>query len=174
VIELYCGAQGFARSRIDAAPILMLGQEVFLRPSCFLIRDGQIHVLSAQRLAPINFAGCWNCNSRPPNYVDVDVSIAVLQPLVPPILWTATESSHHLAFDFFRNAWAVSHRAYDVPVPLIRRRDPSAVSGYEEPWLDAATRADPARDAPPLEKRVWWAGLYPSSIVREVFRGQKD
>ena len=173
VVELYDAAQRFARDRIAPAPILMLGQEVFLDPSRFVVEGNRIHVLSAERLAPVNFAACWNSNSRPPNYVDVDAAVGVVQPLVPPILWEATASTHHLMFDFFRNSWAARHEQLVVPIPKIRRVDYETVDESEEPWLSAAARANPraAAKLPAGQRYPWWTGYTePSLLVRELFR----
>jgi hypothetical protein len=172
VIELYAGAQKFARARIGPAPIWMMGQEVFVDPDRFLVDGNKIHVLSAQALTPVNFASCWNCPTRPPNYVDIDVSVRVLQPLVPPIFWAATQHAHHLMFDFFRNGWCVSHKLYDVPVPVIRDVDETAVDfgRFDEPWIRAANRAEPDHSFPQPRRSPWWVGYGASgTVIREVF-----
>ncbi len=178
VIELYQRAQRFAEARILPAPILMLGQEVLLDPTRFVVEPGAIHVLSAQRLAPINFAACWNCRSEPLNYVDIAASVGVLQPLVPPILWEATRETHHLMFDFFRNTWMVEQRRYDVPVPQIRIVDPEEVDDGDEIWFIAAHNADPQRGLPelPMHGRTpWWAHYLRSNpVICEMWRKRDE
>lgn len=167
VVDLYTRAQTFCRDRIDPAPITMLGQRVYLDPSRFQISGNQIHVLSRTRLAPVNFAACWNCHSSPPNFVDVDYEVGVVQPLVPPILWEATAHTHHLMFDFFRNGWAVSYDRYEVAIPRIRNVDYETVDETETPWLEASGTCaiDPAR---PDVQRPFWSEVN-SALIRELY-----
>lgn len=168
VIELYRRAQAFCRARIEPAPIVMLGQEVFLDPSRFQITGNQIHVLSSTRLAPVNFAACWNCPSDPPNYLDVERVASVVQPLVPPILWEATPATHHLMFDFFRNGWAVSESSYEVPIPEIRHVDPEIVEPSDLPWLDRARTCAVVEGRPPVQT-PFWSSEDGSPLIRELY-----
>lgn len=167
VVDLYTRAQTFCRARIDAAPITILGHAVYLDASRFQISGNQIHVLSRERLAPVNFAACWDCHSSPPNFVDVDYEVGVLHPLVPPILWEATATTHHLMFDFFRNGWAVSHDRYDVAIPRIRNMDFRTVDETETPWLEASgnCHVDPKR---PEVHRPFWSHDN-SALIRELY-----
>lgn len=170
IVELYTRAQRFARARLDTAPIMMLGQQIYLDPSRFVVDADKIHVLSADRLAPVNFASCWNCPSRPPNYLDIDLHVGVVQPLVPPILWEATRETHHLMFDFFRNAWAASMKQYRVPVPRIAMLEPTEVDEDENPWIAAAQHAD-LRPHPPASRTPFWAHYGRDSLlIRELYR----
>jgi hypothetical protein len=173
VLELYGRAQAFARARIGPAPVAMLGQQVFLDPSRFVIDGNQLHVLSADRLAPVNFAACWNCHGSPPNFVDVDLRVGVLQPLVPPILWEATRATHHLMFDFFRNGWAVRHKQYEVPVPRVRIVDHETVDEDETPWLAAAERSELAQGLPEVRGPFWAYDTARSPLIRELFADRK-
>ena len=166
VMDLYQRAQKFARARLAPAPIVMLGQEIYLDATRFVVDGNQLHVLSRDRLTPINFASCWNCRSIPPNYLDISINTNVVQPLVPPILWEATHATHHLMFDFFRNGWAVSHKQYDVPVPTIRIVSHHTVDEGEEPWCSVAWQADVRRDRPPSRYRVFWGD---SNVNRELY-----
>lgn len=170
VVDIYTRAQTFARARIGPAPIVMLGQEIYLDATRFLVDGNKLHVLSKDQLTPINFAACWNCRSSPPNYVDIDVTANVVQPLVPPILWEATPGTHHLMFDFFRNDWLVSHAQYDVPVPVIRIEADETIDDGD-PWLAAARRADPDDSLPPV-RRLFWS--YDNAVIRELYADRKD
>ncbi len=167
VVDLYTRAQVFARARVDPAPITILGRDVYLDSSRFQISGNQIHVLSRERLAPVNFAACWNCHSSPPNFVGVDFEVGVLHPLVPPILWEATANTHHLMFDFFRNGWAVSHDRYDVAIPRIRNLDFQTVDETETPWLEASGNChlDPKR---PEVAMPFWSRVN-SALIRELY-----
>jgi uncharacterized protein (TIGR02996 family) len=169
VNEIYGGAQRFARARLDPAPILVLGHEVYLHRAQFVVDGNLVHVLSRERLAPVNFAACWNCRSSPQNYVAVDITIAALHPLVPPIIWRATRSTHHLMFDFFRNAWAVSHETIDVPVPRVRRAADDEVPD-NEPWIEAAWHAAPDHSAPAVQDPPWWAHRSSTVVIRDLLR----
>jgi hypothetical protein len=167
IIEVYERAQTFARLRILPAPVVMMGQEVFLDPARFVVQPGAIHVLSAEALSPVNFAACWNFGGSPDNYVDVDAAVGVLHPLVPPILFRETEDCYHLMFDFFRNSWMVKHRQYDVPVPYIRQVDPGeAEDSGETPWMDAVEQASIAPH-PKAAHEPWWGDDSP--LVRELY-----
>ena len=170
VVELYLRAQTFCRARIDPAPIVMLGQQVLLDPSRFQIAGNQIHVLSSERLAPVNFAACWNCLSSPRNYVDIDCRLDVLQPLVPPILWEATPATHHLMFDFFRNGW-VDQRSYQLAIPKIRIDDFETVDENDDPWLDAS-RSVPIDDRhlPRAVQYPFWAHYMRTALIRELYK----
>jgi hypothetical protein len=159
--------QRFARSRVVPAPVLMMGQEVFLDPERFVVERGAVHVLSAEALSPVNFAACWNFGGSPENYIDVVAKLDVLQPLVPPILFRETEGCFHLMFDFFRNSWMVKRRQYAVPVPYIAPVNPEdAEEQGETPWSDAV---DPKSIAPHprAPKEPWWSEDTP--LVRELY-----
>ncbi|MEL6341636.1 MAG: hypothetical protein AAFV53_00790 [Myxococcota bacterium] len=89
------------RKHLEHAPIFILGQELFFDPSQFIIDGDKIHVLSNQRLAPINFANFWQ------PYVHAEVSVEPLHPLVPPILFSRRAGCLHLTLCFFQNDWSV-------------------------------------------------------------------
>jgi hypothetical protein len=139
IIDVYDRAQEFACKRVNPAPLVILGEEVFLDRSRFVRRPGAIHVLSDRAIAPVNFAACWNDGPMAHNYIDVEAKLSTLLPLVPPILFTEIDGCYHLRFDFFRNSWMVSDRKCVVPVPRIGDAD------YDDwaaaPWFDAIERA---------------------------------
>jgi hypothetical protein len=141
IIAFYERAQEFACKRVNPAPLVILGEEVFLDRSRFVRRPGAVHVLSDRALSPVNFASCWNDIGSPENYVDVEARLTALAPLVPPILFTEIEGCYHLRFDFFRNSWLVSERTCVVPVPRISDVDPYEAEGGDTPWLDAIDSA---------------------------------
>ncbi|WP_079408618.1 hypothetical protein [Streptomyces sp. 3211] len=167
IVDLNEAAQTFAKAHIMPAPILMLGQDVVLDPEKFVVRGNQIHVLSKESLAPVNFAACWNSGGTPPNYIDVAATVGAAHFLVPPIVFFETEDFYHLQFDFFRNTWMVKHQQSPVPVPRIRDIDEmdfdpddwdtrvEAAVAY--PWMAAV---DPSLIKEPSGKRKaapWWA-----------------
>jgi hypothetical protein len=117
VVDVYSRAQRFAMKRIFSAPLTILGQEVFLDPGRFVVEADKIHVLSSERLGPLHFAGARFLD--PEDFIDVDVSLDTLQPLVPPIHYRESGELLHLACDLFRNSWMVSHRSEQVPVPRV-------------------------------------------------------
>jgi hypothetical protein len=125
VVDAYAAAQARARALIMPAPLLMLGQEVFLDPERFVVTESLIHVLSSDVLAPLNFAGgfgCWeghggaNC---PADYLDVELTVDAPRLLVPPIAYVERPTHCHLMLDVFRNAWAASYRPQAVGVPKV-------------------------------------------------------
>lgn len=168
IIEYFERAQRFAKQRVFAAPIVLMGQEIFLDPTQFVVEPGRIQVLSEQSLAKVNFAACWNFGGDPSNYVDVAQTVHVLQPLVPPILYVETAGCYHLMFDFFRNSWRVKSLEYDVPIPYISDVDPgTAEERGKTPWLTAAKRAHVKRgqrggDGP------WW-GETSTGVMAELY-----
>jgi hypothetical protein len=181
IVELYTSAQHFAQRRILPAPVLLMGQEIFLDPEKFLVEGDKIHVLGGEALQPVNFAACWNAGGSPPNYLDIESWVQAQHLLVPPILFVETQGCWHLMFDFFRNGWMVDHRSLPVPVPRIRPYDESFDDGaadYDEeeegydplqPWMaaaDALAHPDGRRHDQP-----WWAES--SSLVRELFARPK-
>jgi hypothetical protein len=139
IIGFYRRAQEFACKRVNPAPLVILGEEVFLDRSRFVRRPGAVHVLSDRALAPVNFASCWGDGvGSPQNYIAVEANLSALTPLVPPILFTEIDGCYHLRFDFFRNSWMVSDRKSEVPVPRINDIEPS--DDGESPWIDAIDR----------------------------------
>ncbi|MEZ4238500.1 MAG: hypothetical protein R3F59_20575 [Myxococcota bacterium] len=165
IVDLFARTQRFARRRIDPAPVLAMGQEIFLDPSRFRVGPGRIDVLGPQPLAPVNFAACWNAGGSPDNYVDVDLTLEAHHLLVPPILYRQTERSVHLMFDLFRNGWMVRHEAVEVPVPRIGVLGPEeAEETGATPWFDAVPPAAvrPAADA----DLPWWGD---GALVAELF-----
>lgn len=167
IIDLYARAQSFAKERILPAPVLMLGEEVFLDRDRFVVQNGAIHVLSAGALAPVNFAACWNYGGSPDNYVDVAASLEALHPLVPPILFTEREGAYHLMFDLFRNSWMVKSSLETVPVPMIRLLDPQeAEESGAAPWLEAVDEAIVKRTGKPAAD-PWWSDGTP--LVHELY-----
>lgn len=167
VVELYTRAQQFCRTRLDPAPIAMLGNQVYLDPARFQISGNQIHVLSSSRLAPVNFAACWNCRSTPPNFVAVDYELTALQPLVPPILFEVTPGTHHLMFDFFRNGWTVQRDT--VAIPRIRSVDLENVDENDWPWMEANLEraVDPGVD---VHNPFWSYYSARSPLIRELYK----
>jgi hypothetical protein len=127
--------------------MLMLGQDVVIDPEKFLVQGNQIHVLGKEPLAPVNFAACWNSGGRPENYIDVAATVDAAHFLVPPILFSETDDSYHLQFDFFRNTWMVKHRQLTVPVPRIRDL---GEMGFDPDYWDSdwGSRADMAEAYP--------------------------
>lgn len=170
VVDLYERAQAFVRARLLPAPVLMMGEEVFLDPARFVVAGGMIHVLSERALAPVNFAACWNFGGSPGNYLGVEETVTALQPLVPPILYTESADGYHLCFDFFRNGWTVACERQALPVPRILPLNPAeAEESGEEPWLDSVDEALVRPEATPATQRParsWWSGDSP--LMREL------
>lgn len=168
IVEYFERAQAFAKRRVFPAPIFLLGQEVFLDPEQFVVEAGRIQVLSEQTIAPVNFAACWNFGGSPSNYVDVDRTVAVLQPLVPPILFVETADCYRLMFDFFRNSWMVKPLEYSVPIPFVSDVDPGeAEERGKTPWLTAAKKANVKRGQKG-GKGPWW-GESTSGVMAELY-----
>lgn len=134
VIAEYARARRWAMRRIFAAPITMLGTELFLDPARFVVVADKIHVLSSKRLGPVHFAGASFFHDE--DFVGVDVTLEALQPLVPPIGFREEGDTLHLSCDLFRNSWMVSHRSEAVPVPRVL--DGRDVAPEMSPWLSAA------------------------------------
>jgi hypothetical protein len=146
------------RGILESAPVLVMGQEVFLNSSAFDVRADVIHVLSAKALAPLHFAACMFEEERtPPDCVRAGGTVQAMQWLVPPIFWSVHEGMIHLRFDFFRNGWWVpKQRVEHVPLPMIPSED--ELERVDAPrWLEAAAglaegRAVQSKDA----WTPWW------------------
>ncbi|MFT3712870.1 MAG: hypothetical protein QM817_34895 [Archangium sp.] len=167
IIDLYESAQRFAKKHVGPAPVLLMGDEVFIDPSRFVVDGDKVHVLSEQALTPVNFAACWNFGGSPDNYVGVDSMVTALQPLVPPLSFGVEGAYWHLRLDFFRNSWLVKERRLEVPIPLIRNIDPGqAEDEGETPWLDAVGDELVDDTAPKAKSTVWWGNDSP--LLREL------
>jgi hypothetical protein len=177
IVELYERAQQFAKRRILPAPVLLMGQEIFLDPDKFRVESDKIHVLGGELLQPVNFAACWNYGGFPPNYLDVESTVEALHLLVPPILFAETDGCWHLMFDFFRNGWMVAQRPLFVPVPSIRGYDRSFDEGPTdedfplEPWMTAAGGEAALDNQTRLYDRPWWGDH--GALVRELYAKPK-
>ena len=134
VLEVHALARRWAMRRILAAPILMLGKQVFLDPQRFVVEGDRIHVLSRERPGPLHFAGARFFG--PEDFIGVDVVLGALQPLVPPMFFHVTDEVVHLRCDLFRNGWMVDVRSEVVPVP--RALDGDDAIPDHTPWLGAA------------------------------------
>ncbi len=170
IIDLYASAQAFVQKRLMPAPVSLMGDQVMLDPSRFVIDGDKVHVLSKSALAPVNFAACWNFGGSPPNYVRVEATVEALQPLVPPILFGSEGDCWHLRFDFFRNSWMVKLERQSLPIPVIADLDPAeAEEGDpdegEDLWTSQALdEADPQAKLP--KASAWWGSDSP--LLREL------
>ncbi len=141
VIDVYEFAAGRVRARLGEAPVVLMGQEVWLNPSRFLVTENQIHVLSADRLEPIHFAAmswCWHGHERS-DYIVTELSVTTLSPMLPPILWRREGDLLLLKCDFFQNTWQRSGRPSScgrgrVFIPRVASRTDS---GRDVEWRDA-------------------------------------
>ncbi len=175
IVELYENARAFVRRRLDPAPVMIMGEQVFVDPSRFVVEGDKLHVLSRSAIAPVNFASCWNFGGGPSHYVGVETTVRALQPLVPPILFGSEGALWHLRFDFFRNSWMVKLEENELAIPVIRNLNPMAVEegdvdgGFEdgeEPWTEAAApSADLDTKAMP-KSTLWWGPDSP--LLREL------
>ncbi|MFZ5446806.1 MAG: hypothetical protein ACOZQL_42860 [Myxococcota bacterium] len=166
VLELYASAQEFARRRLANAPVMLMGDQVLIDPSRFVVDGDKVHVLSDAALAPVNFAACWNYGGTPANYLGLETTVQALQPLVPPVLFGVEQDCWHLRFDFFRNSWVARPEVVDVPIPSIRDIDPGqAEEEGGEPWMEAAGDLE-LPDAPRAKANLWWGDDSP--LLREL------
>lgn len=168
-IDLYVSAQQFVQKRLLPAPVMLMGDQVLLDPSRFVVDGDKVHVLSKSALAPVNFAACWNFGGSPDSYLGVETSLDALHPLVPPILFGSEGGCWHLRFDFFRNSWMVKLDRQSLPVPVIRDLDPMAVEDgavdEDAQWtLQAEGEADPQAKLP--QASAWWGNDSP--LLREL------
>ncbi|MBL8916767.1 MAG: hypothetical protein JNM17_39055 [Archangium sp.] len=175
VLDLYCAAQTFARERIFPAPVMVMGEEVLLDPSRFVVEADRVHVLSDKRLAPVNFAACWNYGGSPEAYVGVEARVTTLQPLVPPMLFSREGDTWHLRLDFFRNDWLVKNQVEQVPVPSIGAVDPNDAEEWDwdsedgeaqQSWLDAAQKVEAKVRKSAPKANTWWGADSP--LLREL------
>jgi hypothetical protein len=122
IVKLYERAQWQARYRIEHAPIFLLGDELFLDRTRFVVGAGRIDVLSDAVIEPLHFAACnfvYREGAR--RHLGIAGTVHALQPLVPPILFTEQAHTYHLMLDLFRNSWVVGGAQLRVPVPRLHR-----------------------------------------------------
>lgn len=175
VLDLYGAAQVFAKERLFPAPVMVMGEEVLLDPSRFVVEADRVHVLSEARLAPVNFAACWNYGGSPEAYVGVEARVMTLQPLVPPMLFGREGDTWHLRLDFFRNGWLVKNTVEHVPVPSIGAVGPaeaeernweSEEGEAHDSWLTAAQKLEAKVKKSAKKVNTWWGADSP--LLREL------
>lgn len=140
VLLAYESAKALLHPLLVAAPILLMGQELSITSSRFVIEPGRITILSPERLKPINFAACWS-SEAPADYLDSASAVDTLSALLPPLLFDVQDSVIHLRLDLFRNTWT-RHSLKHIPLPT-----PSASSSNT--W-----RARTKRALPELERAL--------------------
>ena len=141
-IDVYTMAQDYAKRRIEAAPINVLGQEVFINPERFVIEGDRVHVLTGEKLDRVNFAACGNDEYSAIGVIGVDANVSALHLLVPPILFKRRGDLVHLIFDFFRNSWTLRSQPVAAPVPVIGNDWFGSANG----WADAVQGDDDSED----------------------------
>ncbi|MDF1662485.1 MAG: hypothetical protein P1V97_11980 [Planctomycetota bacterium] len=174
VLDLFRRAQNFSKKRVEPAAVLFLGQELLLDPERFIVKHDKIYVLSDKKLAPVNFASCWQCSMEPPDYIDVDLSIEALHFNLPPILYREFDGYYHLMFDFFRNSWMVDQSQQTIPIPKITTK--AWDSDAAKLWLDEVDPAIVKTELKTTRKREnypFWA--YPQTpLVKELYDTTED
>jgi hypothetical protein len=120
IIDVYKDAQAFAQAHLMPAPILMMGEEIFLDESKLVVEGDKIHILGDRAVAPVNFAACWNWGGGPLDWLGVETKLNAVHALVPPITFRDRDGCWHLSFDFFRNGWMVRQKQVTIPIPKIR------------------------------------------------------
>lgn len=173
IVELYESASAFVKRRLAPAPVMIMGEQVSLDPSRFVVEGDKLHVLSRSAMAPVNFASCWNFGGNPDDYLGVETTVRALQPLVPPILFGSEGALWHLRFDFFRNSWMVKLDENELAIPVIRNHDPAAVEeglidleADGEQWTEAARGEADEKSASLPKSTLWWGDDSP--LLREL------
>lgn len=156
VIEHYQAAQRSAGEWLTAAPVVLMGQEILLDPTQFVVDENRIHVLSETKLNPVHFAACQNSMVSAGILVGVGESVELLQPLVPPILFDEVGNCVRLRLDFFQNSWGVELQSKSVPLPVL-------LEGLEDPhlwgaapWDFAQRRLSGGLEACVVTGERWW------------------
>jgi hypothetical protein len=109
IITRFEVARQAAMARLNAAPVFILGQEICLDPSRFIIEGDKIHILSEQRLAPLHFAGALHYQFWASDFIDVEHAVTLPYLLVPPISWTRVEGCLRLSLEMMRSGWTTHH-----------------------------------------------------------------
>ncbi len=142
VIDIYAKAQRWAAARISTAPITLLGHEVFVARERFVVRRHHIHLLGDAALGPLHFAGAIML--EPNDFLDADLRIGTLTPIVPPLEFHERGELLHLTCDLFRNSWMVGAASDAIPIPIIRPGD--EVHGDWPRWHLAAAQGSRTRE----------------------------
>lgn len=119
IVEAYRQAQWAARSDLEDGPIYLLGTELILDRTRFVVEAGKIHVLSPIA-TQVHFAACRYVSNRLEQYIGEATRVTKLEPLVPPILFTEGRRHRHLMLDLFRNSWVKECERKVVGIPRIR------------------------------------------------------
>lgn len=156
LVEFLGHAQRFVRRRLESAPVVMLGQEIFLNAARFVLEGSRLWVLSRQALAPVNFAACWNsAGLSPPEFIGYDLSFTAMQPLTPPVLVGTVGGCWHLRFDFFRNGWLVKGVTESVPRPRVFDLRPEDEAERTDWFTEVGKLELPT--VPPLRNPPFWS-----------------
>ena len=136
VIDQLRAQQDAARAVVEPAPILLMGQEVFLDPDRFVIDEGTIQVLSATSIAPLNFASFTTIDVEPADSIAHDV-LEAPQLLLPPLLYRRLPGGCvHLTLDFFRNTWMVRHKRARAKIPRVNTHTSWWGEDDDDDWDD--------------------------------------
>lgn len=124
-------AQGLVREALESAPILVLGEALYLDRERVHHAPGRVSFLSSERLRPIHFAGAAIYRSE--SFLGIEHAFETLQPLVPPILYARGPRALHLTLDLFRSGWTCHQR----PAPTPRIIDDPDAQVDRSPWREA-------------------------------------
>lgn len=118
IVDVYAQQRDHLYKTIHHAPIMLMGDEVFLDEELIQIEGNKIFIGSHKELEPVNFAASTTYNHTPEDYVTSPGTINAPYLLIPPLLFFVTDTCYHLTCDFFRNGWMVSHsspHAAEIP-----------------------------------------------------------
>ncbi len=121
VEKAYKAAASKAKQLLTGAPILIMGETVWLDERQYVVHGNQILIGSQTPFEPINFAAFTSYSHDPEDYIDTKITIDAPHLLLPPILFERrTEGVWHLMCDFFQNSWMTSYKKNTVDVPEFR------------------------------------------------------
>ncbi|MEL6346468.1 MAG: hypothetical protein AAFV53_25380 [Myxococcota bacterium] len=119
IVATYTQARERAMRLLGPAPIMLLGQEVFLDERRIVIEGDKIHVLSDEPMQPVHFAAVQSWTPTPEAFVGTEVTLHAPYWLIPPMVWRRVRGCWHLRLDFFRNGWMVRVAHQEINIPFI-------------------------------------------------------
>lgn len=120
----------YAKDHLLRAPLIMLGEEMRIDPTCILVEGDKIFINSTTKTGGptrVNFAACWSIEESAPYFVGVDQTIPAPRLVLPPISFTPVfgcsgeVKGFHLMIDLFRNDFWIKKKEKDtanvIPLP---------------------------------------------------------
>ena len=140
--KAYEAARAVCKSRIDPAPVIVLGGDFYLDRERILVDGDSIYIQSDTKPEPIHFAAdvtnVQQCYAG--HFIRPNVLVETPYLSIPPIRWRRVGRCFHLTLDMFLNGWMLTSEQRSIWTPRIHGRPNSRrrqLDQYSLPWYDA-------------------------------------